>query len=100
MLHKLSPRSLLAVRWALDVIRGYQRIADGREGLADMHSRSPWQSSVDAETDVLRLFAEARQAPGGMGLGARLAITSPELAALHVRIDARRAAVNGTRVEA
>lgn len=99
MLRSISLRSLLAVRWALDVIRGYQRIADGREGLAEMHTRSPWRSSVDAETDVLRLFGEARQVPGGMGLGARLALTSPELAALHVRVNDRRAAFNGERVE-
>jgi hypothetical protein len=100
MLRNLSLRALLAARWALDVIRGYQRLADGREGLAEMHTRSPWAASVDAETDALRLFAEARMMPGGFGFGARLAITSPEMAAIQVRIDQRHAAVNGTRVEA
>jgi hypothetical protein len=97
--HKVSVL-LFAARWILDVARGYQRLADGREGLAEMHTRSPWASSVDAETDALRLFAEARMMSGGFGLGARLAITSPEMAALQVRIDMRRKAVNGTRVEA
>jgi hypothetical protein len=100
MLRKSPSLLLLAARWALDVIRGYQMVADGRDGLHEMQTHSPTAASADAESGVLRLFAEARMMSGGFGLGARLAVTFPELAAIQVRIDMRRKAAASARVEA
>ena len=91
---KLSILSILAARWGLDVIRGYQRVADGREGLAELLGRAPWPASVDAESECLGLFAQARRAPGGLGLGARLAITPQEIEMLALAVNNRRAELN------
>lgn len=82
-----------ALRWGIDVLRGYTRIADGREGLLSLFdfARRADDPTValnyaDAALDVLDTLAKQRTGGGGLGAGARLALSSAEW--LDLRLEA------------
>lgn len=89
-----------AVRWILDVPRGYIRVADGRERAAELlahlagtNERELVEQWFAFISDHLRALELARDERGGLGAGARLALTQVELEGLHAAAAVARAAI-------
>ena len=105
-------RALLALRWGLDVARGYTRAADGREGILrcldfarGAVSPTTAEKYADHALDALKCMTEARAEPGPLGVGARLAMSPFEFVRLRVmaedlRSEALRREQQNTGVQA
>lgn len=100
----LAHRGLFALRWGLDVARGYQRAADQREGILNVlstaeRSTAEWRANYgQAALDALRTMGEAREEPGPLGVGARLAIMHAEFLELRIAAENLRAEAMGRAV--
>ncbi len=96
-----------ALRWGLDVVRGYMHASNMRESVvysiafgarcADPVVKATYADSADTS---LLLLSEERGAPGGMGAGARLAMDPAEWLELRLRADELRAEAFARPVDA
>lgn len=69
-----------ALRFALDIVRGYMRAADGMERAYEMlRGNELDERYIGAFGEVVKVIGAARREPGGLGIGARIAVTEHEL---------------------
>lgn len=98
----LADRGVLALRWGLEAVRGYQRAADMREGLVHqirMGDRAAVPDVAERYADwaleTLRAIEDNRAEPGPLGAGARLAVSPAEFVELRVAAENLRSEAIG-----